>query len=64
MARGNEFLGLDVKNTYLIGLTGNLGSGKSTVRKILEELGARGIDADALTHLVDGTRHTRLALHY
>ena len=47
-----------MKNTYLIGLTGNLGSGKSTVRKMLEGLGARGIDADALTHLVmaRGTR--------
>jgi dephospho-CoA kinase len=39
-----------VKNFYLIGLTGNLGSGKSTVRKMLEQLGARGIDADLLAH--------------
>ncbi len=37
---------------YLIGLTGNLGCGKSTVRRFLEELGARGIDADALAHRV------------
>jgi dephospho-CoA kinase len=40
-----------VNSFYLIGLTGNLGSGKSTVRKMLEELGARGIDADALAHV-------------
>ncbi|MBI3741041.1 MAG: dephospho-CoA kinase [Chloroflexi bacterium] len=37
-----------MKNFFLIGLTGNLGSGKSTVRKMLESLGAHGIDADAL----------------
>jgi dephospho-CoA kinase len=41
-----------VKNFYLIGLTGNLGSGKSTVRKMLEQLGAFGVDADALAHVV------------
>ena len=41
-----------MNNFYLIGLVGNLGSGKSTVRKILEQLGARGIDADALAHVV------------
>lgn len=35
---------------YLIGLTGNLASGKSTVRRMLEQLGARGIDADLLAH--------------
>jgi len=40
-----------VDNFYLIGLTGNLGSGKSTVRRTLERLGARGLDADALAHL-------------
>lgn len=39
------------KNFYLIGLIGSLGSGKSTVRRMLEELGARGIDADALAHV-------------
>jgi dephospho-CoA kinase len=37
---------------YLIGLTGNIASGKSTVRKMLEQLGARTIDADALAHAV------------
>jgi len=38
-------------NLYLIGLTGTLASGKSTVRRQLEQLGARGIDADLLAHI-------------
>jgi dephospho-CoA kinase len=35
---------------YLIGLTGNIATGKSTVARMLEELGATVIDADALVH--------------
>lgn len=35
---------------YVIGLTGNIASGKSAVRQMLEELGAEGIDADGLVH--------------
>lgn len=35
---------------YVIGLTGNIATGKSIVRKMLEHLGAYGIDADALGH--------------
>lgn len=35
---------------YLIGLTGNIATGKSTVAKMLAELGATVIDADALVH--------------
>lgn len=35
---------------YVIGVTGNIGTGKSVVRKMLEHLGAYGIDADALGH--------------
>lgn len=35
---------------YIIGLTGNIATGKSVVRKMLEHLGAYGIDADALGH--------------
>ena len=38
------------KNKYVIGLTGNIGTGKSIVRKMLENLGAYGIDADTLSH--------------
>jgi dephospho-CoA kinase len=37
---------------YLIGLTGNIGSGKSTVLAMLEQLGARIVDADGLVHKV------------
>ena len=35
---------------YLIGLTGNIATGKSTVAAMLEDLGATVIDADALVH--------------
>jgi len=35
---------------YLIGLTGNIATGKSTVARMLEDLGATVIDADALVH--------------
>jgi dephospho-CoA kinase len=37
---------------YLIGLMGNIGSGKSTVLAMLEQLGARIVDADDLVHEV------------
>jgi dephospho-CoA kinase len=37
---------------FVIGLTGNIGTGKSVVRKMLEHLGSYGIDADALAHRV------------
>ncbi len=39
-------------NKYVIGLTGNIGMGKSVVRKMLEHLGAYTIDADGLAHQV------------
>jgi len=35
---------------YLIGLTGNIATGKSTVARMLHQLGAQVIDADALAH--------------
>ena len=38
----------------MIGLTGNIATGKSVVRKMLEHLGAFGIDADALSHQAIG----------
>src|SRR6266849_4492663 len=36
----------------LIGLTGGVGSGKSTVAEIMRELGAEVVDADEATHAV------------
>lgn len=37
---------------FVIGLTGNIATGKSVVRRMLEHLGAYGINADALSHRV------------
>ena len=37
---------------FVIGLTGNIATGKSVVRKMLEHLGAYGIDADSLANRV------------
>jgi dephospho-CoA kinase len=37
---------------YVIGLTGNIATGKSAVAQMLAQLGARVIDADALAHQV------------
>lgn len=37
---------------YVIGLTGNIATGKSVVRRMLEHLGAYTVDADALSHRV------------
>jgi dephospho-CoA kinase len=39
-----------VPRKYIIGLTGNIATGKSVVRRMLEHLGAYTIDADALSH--------------
>jgi dephospho-CoA kinase len=39
-----------VTGKYIIGLTGNIGTGKTVVRRMLEHLGAYTIDADALSH--------------
>jgi len=36
--------------TFILGLSGGIGSGKSTVTQILDELGATTIDADAIVH--------------
>jgi dephospho-CoA kinase len=38
------------KDHFIIGLTGNIGTGKSLVRKMLQHLGAYAVDADILTH--------------
>jgi dephospho-CoA kinase len=38
------------RRRYIIGLTGNIATGKSTVLHILQRLGAGAIDADAVAH--------------
>ncbi|MFN3928241.1 MAG: dephospho-CoA kinase, partial [Thermoflexus sp.] len=40
------------KRPVLIGLTGNIACGKSTVARMLAEKGAYVIDADAIAHEV------------
>ena len=40
------------KDVFLIGLTGNIACGKSTVLRILSELGAFTIDADTISHKI------------
>jgi dephospho-CoA kinase len=40
---------------YIIGLTGNIATGKSTVGRMLAHLGARYIDADEIAHEVIGS---------
>lgn len=40
------------KPRYIIGLTGGIATGKSTVRRMLERLGAETIDADRIAHAV------------
>ena len=40
---------------YLIGLTGNIATGKSAVLRMLGRLGAKAIDADALVHQLMAT---------
>ncbi|MFQ5576150.1 MAG: dephospho-CoA kinase [Anaerolineae bacterium] len=37
---------------YVIGLTGNIATGKSMVRRMLQELGASTVDADGLVHML------------
>jgi dephospho-CoA kinase len=39
---------------YIVGLTGGIGSGKSTVARIFEELGATVVDTDAIAHALTG----------
>jgi dephospho-CoA kinase len=41
-----------MNNTFKLGLTGGIGSGKSTVAQQLQKLGATLIDADAIAHIV------------
>src|SRR5438093_1089069 len=41
---------MPLNGVYLIGLTGNIACGKSTVLALLRQLGAQVIDADRVTH--------------
>lgn len=41
-----------MKNTFIVGLTGRSGSGKTTVRRFLEQNGIAAIDCDAVTREV------------
>jgi dephospho-CoA kinase len=43
-----------VRRAHVIGLTGNIATGKSTVAAMLAELGAEVIDADRLVHSMQG----------
>lgn len=43
---------MNEQRPFLIGLTGNIGTGKSTVARMLAELGAETIDADKAAHEV------------
>jgi dephospho-CoA kinase len=42
--------GTGLVTAYVVGLTGPMGAGKSTVAQMLRELGAKVIDADAIVH--------------
>lgn len=42
------------RRKHVIGLTGNIATGKSTVAEMLAELGAEVIDADGLVHSMQG----------
>lgn len=42
------------RRKHVVGLTGNIATGKTTVLNLLVELGAEGIDADSLVHQMMG----------
>lgn len=50
------------KKPYVIGITGTIGSGKSTVGNILEELGVPVIDTDTITHEVQNSERVKRAV--
>jgi len=41
--------------TYIVGLTGGIGSGKSAAAQVFGELGTTVIDTDALAHALTGS---------
>jgi dephospho-CoA kinase len=45
-----------MRRKHVIGLTGNIATGKTTVVRMLQELGAEAIDGDALVHQMMGPR--------
>jgi len=54
-------------NKFIIGLTGNIGTGKSEVRKILQCLGALGIDADLISRQImepNGRAYSPVLQHF
>jgi len=54
-------------NKFIIGLTGNIGTGKSEVRKILQCLGALGIDADLISRQImepNGRAYSQVLEHF
>lgn len=66
---GIQTPGVDARNMalkrpgrYLIGLTGNIATGKSAVTDLLRERGARVIDADRVAHQVMGRDPVRKAI--
>lgn len=50
------------KKPFVIGITGTIGSGKSTVGRILEELGVPVIDTDTITHEVQNSEKIKRAV--
>jgi dephospho-CoA kinase len=43
-----------MRRKHVIGLTGNIATGKSTVVRLLQELGAEALDGDAIAHQLMG----------
>lgn len=50
------------RKPFVIGITGTIGSGKSTVGSILEELGVPVIDTDTITHNIQNSEKVRRAV--
>ena len=55
-------MNLASKNPFVIGITGTIGAGKSTVGSILEELGVPVIDTDTITHEVQNSEKVKRAV--